>query len=332
MPSNQSGLVSIVTTTLNEVDTIETLVRNVHQQNYRPLELIVVDGGSRDGTVEKVKRLIGELNGESFSIRIFREKDFGTQRSSGNAKNIGVRVSKGWKVLFLDPDMSFMSNDSVDLISRKLEEVPFTKVKTAMILDTDLERLRARGYPRYHHCGYRRTVLEKVQFDASLGFGEDQDFWFRVKRDLGLNMDEICDAIVARHLPHTKAEYLRQSSWYAGTMTQFAHVVIERREYEFMGVLCDWLRYWSYCLLPPLAFLLPFFDYARRENNFPVGLSFLLWDSIIRRYVSLYHFLRTSIKTNSLQFSMRLLLACAHIRLSAISGYKLLQSLAVTSQ
>jgi glycosyltransferase involved in cell wall biosynthesis len=321
MPSNQSGLVSIVTTTLNEVDTIETLVRNVHQQNYRPLELIVVDGGSRDGTVEKVKRLIGELNGESFSIRIFREKDFGTQRSSGNAKNIGVRVSKGWKVLFLDPDMSFLNNDSVDLIGRKLDEVPFTKVRTRIVLDTDLEKLRAYGYPRYHHCAYRRAVLEKVQFDPSLGFGEDQDFWFRVKRDLELNMDEICDAMIARHLPHTKSEYLRQSSWYAKTMPQFTDVVVRRKEYEFEGVLCDWLHYWFYCFLPFLAFMIPVIDYARRAREPPMKFSFLLWDSIVRRYVSFFHFLRAAVKTKSLQLSLRLFLTCMRVRLSAMSGH-----------
>jgi glycosyltransferase involved in cell wall biosynthesis len=320
MQLTRSNLISIVTTTLNEVNTIETLVRNVHAQAYRPLELVVVDGGSRDGTVEKVGALMRELNDGSFSIQLFSEADFGNQRSSGNAKNIGVKMSRGGKVMFLDPDMCFLSDESVDLINRKLEEVPFTKVRTTIILDTDLEKLKAKGYPRFHHCAYRRTVFEKLQFDPSLGFGEDQDFWFRAKRGLGLDMDEICEVTVARHLPHTQSAYLRQSSWYARTMPQFARVVVNNEEHEFVGVLCDWSRYWFYCFFPFLTFIFPLFDYIRRDRELHVKLSFLFWDSIIRRYVSFYHFLRGAVENKSLRFNLRLLFRCAHIRISAMLG------------
>lgn len=315
MAANHPELISIVTVTLNEAERIETLVRNVHRQTYRPLELVVVDGESRDGTVEKVNKLIGELNDHSFSVRLFREKEFGDQQSSGNARNIGARVSRGQNVIILDPDMSFLSDDSVEVISRKLEQVPFAKVRTKIILDTDLERLLARGYTRYHHCAYRRTVLERVQFDPALGFGEDKDFWFRIKRDLGLDLEEICDVTIGRHLPHTKREYLRQSSWYAETLPQFANVVVTRKEYEFMDDLCDWFRFWSYCFMPLLALMFPFFDYVR--SDVPGGLSFLLWDSIVRRYVSFYHYLRGAVKTKSLQSNLRLFLACRRIPLSA---------------
>ena len=48
--------VSVVATVLNEIDTIERLLDSLVQQCRRPDEIIVVDGGSSDGTVEYLRR------------------------------------------------------------------------------------------------------------------------------------------------------------------------------------------------------------------------------------------------------------------------------------
>ena len=312
---NPSHLISVVTVTLNQINRIEAFVRNVHQQIYRPLELVVVDGGSADGTIEKVGNLAGELSDNSFSIRLISESQFGTQRSSGNARNIGSRVARGSNVIFMDPDMSFTNTDSVGMIASKLETVRFTRVRTTIIVDTDLEKFLAQAHPRYHNCAYRKEVLEKVQFDPSLGYGEDQDFMYRVKRDVGLDTDQVCEVTLARHLPHTRSEFLRQTIWYASTMPNFIEVVVRRKEDELRNGLCDWLRFWSFCFLPFLAFEAPLLDYLRRRGVSRVELSFLLWNSIVRRYISLCYFLRTGAKTKTLQVDLQLLLSCMWNRL-----------------
>ena len=48
--------ISIVTPTLNHARFIEQMLHSIHDQNYPHLEHIVVDGGSCDGTVEILKR------------------------------------------------------------------------------------------------------------------------------------------------------------------------------------------------------------------------------------------------------------------------------------
>ena len=309
--SSPVELVSVITTTLNEVSRIEILVRNLYRQTYRPLELIVVDGGSRDGTVEKLKELTVELEDKSFSIHIFEEREFGDRRSSGNARNIGCRVARGRTVIFMDADMTFVEAEAVAEIHRKLKHVPFTKVKTKIVVDSELEQFLAQQHAPYHYCAYRRTLLEKVQFDPSLGYGEDQDFWFRANREFRLDMNEITDVTIARHLPHTKEEFLRQSCWYAETMPQFIAVVVKRREYELFGGLCDWLRFWSYCFLPVLPFIIALVAYARRSPQLDTKLSFLLWNSVVRRYISLIHFFVAVTKTNTLRPTTQSLLICA---------------------
>jgi glycosyltransferase involved in cell wall biosynthesis len=43
-------LVSILTTVLNRVETMGACLASIARQMYRPIEHIVVDGGSADGT------------------------------------------------------------------------------------------------------------------------------------------------------------------------------------------------------------------------------------------------------------------------------------------
>ena len=59
-PPAEGGLVSVIIPARNEERTIETVVRSVLRSTYMPLEVLVVDDGSTDGTAAIVKRLAGE--------------------------------------------------------------------------------------------------------------------------------------------------------------------------------------------------------------------------------------------------------------------------------
>ncbi|WP_196358150.1 glycosyltransferase family 2 protein [Nodosilinea nodulosa] len=55
MAIGDSPLVSILTIVLNAEDTLESTIKNVLSQSYSPIEHIVVDGGSRDRTLDIIK-------------------------------------------------------------------------------------------------------------------------------------------------------------------------------------------------------------------------------------------------------------------------------------
>lgn len=47
--------VSVISTVLNEASTIDLLMKSLLEQERKPDEIVIVDGGSRDGTWEKIK-------------------------------------------------------------------------------------------------------------------------------------------------------------------------------------------------------------------------------------------------------------------------------------
>lgn len=85
--------VSIVTPSFNQSAFIEETIRSVLLQNYGPMEYIVVDGGSNDGTVDILRRYEPWLTWLS-------EPDGG----QAEAINKGLRLAKGEVLAYLNSD------------------------------------------------------------------------------------------------------------------------------------------------------------------------------------------------------------------------------------
>jgi glycosyltransferase involved in cell wall biosynthesis len=89
---------SVVIPSLNAADTIAAQLDALERQEWaKPWEVIVVDGGSTDGTVDVVERYRGRLPG----LRVVEVTD---KPGQAHALNVGVREAHSPAVVFCDAD------------------------------------------------------------------------------------------------------------------------------------------------------------------------------------------------------------------------------------
>jgi len=87
-------LVSVIVVTVNHFDLLKQCLRSLHEQDYEPLEIIVVDNGS-------IKDARGVLAKEFPEVRVIRlDRNYGF--AGGN--NRGIEVSKGKYVALINND------------------------------------------------------------------------------------------------------------------------------------------------------------------------------------------------------------------------------------
>lgn len=88
-------LISVIIPVLNRQDEIEECIRSVFAQSYHSWELLVIDNGSTDKTLE----ICQALAAQEPRIRLLN-----APRGVSNARNAGIDAAKGKYLFFLDSD------------------------------------------------------------------------------------------------------------------------------------------------------------------------------------------------------------------------------------
>jgi glycosyltransferase involved in cell wall biosynthesis len=181
---------SVVTPVLNGAAFIEGCVRNVAEQNCELAEHIIVDGGSTDGTLAVLDRLVEEITRLRVLVRP------GMRQSA--AMNAGIKASAGTIIGILNADDYY----SPGTLHRAVEFFEFFEVPTLLVGNCELLRegqeplvnrpadlqlesvlLGPRHYPFPFNpvaYFYDREVHEVVGFyDEDDDFTMDVDFLFR---------------------------------------------------------------------------------------------------------------------------------------------------------
>ena len=98
---SEHPFVSVIIPTYNRAALLLEAVRSVCAQTYRPLEAVVVDDGSDDGTKESIEAYVhGVKQDDGVQVRYLRQ----TRQGGQVARNHGLRVANGTYVRFLDSD------------------------------------------------------------------------------------------------------------------------------------------------------------------------------------------------------------------------------------
>ena len=101
--------VSIIVVVFNGAKTLEKTIDSVLQQTYKNLELLIIDGGSTDGTLDILK------NKSAKNLRWTSEPDNGIY----DAMNKGIQKATGEWVFFLGADDHFYNAHVVDSVFSK---------------------------------------------------------------------------------------------------------------------------------------------------------------------------------------------------------------------
>ena len=181
------SFVSIITPSFNQARYLEATIQSVLSQDYAPIEYILIDGASTDGSVEIIRKYEDQL---AYWVS---EKDSG----QAEAINKGLLRSKGEIVAWLNSDDYYLPT-TISGVVKVFEENPdvvmvygdmlavdeqgqtINLLKYKQLSLEDLLCFQIIGQPSVF---FRRAALDQAGLlDTTLHFLLDQHLWIRIAR------------------------------------------------------------------------------------------------------------------------------------------------------
>lgn len=190
--------ISVVMPTYNSASYITRTLETIFSQSKLPDEVLIVDDGSTDGTVEMVEQYLEEHIPLSVSVQIYKQKNQG----AGAARNKCLEMASCEWIAFLDSD-DIWDSMKLEKMSAKVTECPDYIIYTHdeySVNETDMENKKYCSM----HDGYdensdlfvqlyrgnlfstscmvvnREVVIKAGCFDTTLLSAQDYDLWIRV--------------------------------------------------------------------------------------------------------------------------------------------------------
>jgi len=194
---NSNQLVSIIIPVFNAEDYIARAIQSGLDQTYSPVEILVVDDGSTDGTAGIVKS--------------FKEVKYFYQSNQGcaSARNLGLKHSKGDFIAFIDADDAAPENKleiQVGVLKKnKSTDIVICHLENRIEQESELSEYAINHFINREKISYmsmvvRRDVFNKVGiFDNKHKIASDFDWITRAKQN-GLTVEIIPDILQYRYI------------------------------------------------------------------------------------------------------------------------------------
>jgi glycosyltransferase involved in cell wall biosynthesis len=194
--SSDVPLISIVLTTYNSERVVERTLKGIVEQDFplNRVELIVVDGGSKDNTLKIIKEFVERYSKLFYDVKVIvHDRNYGVSK----ARNDGIKMSRGRYVLILDHDVvmernvlhalySFLSTAPSEVVG----VMPLLVPTSSFILDKWLVKILEGKITEYYTVAdcilLKRDIIEVVgYYDESLGppftIFEEREYGARIK-------------------------------------------------------------------------------------------------------------------------------------------------------
>lgn len=189
---NQLPLISIVTPSLNQGEFIEETIRSVLLQKYPNIEYIIIDGGSKDNTIEIIQKY------EKFLKYWISEIDKG----QSDAINKGFNKSSGDIFNWINSDDYYEPNTLIEVsnnflnkdinvycgISRIFGNGKCTLSEGTTVYFKNLEKTVAFAKIDQPATFFKKEIWDKQgELNINLNYVMDKEFWIRYLLNYGTN-------------------------------------------------------------------------------------------------------------------------------------------------
>ncbi len=175
--------VSIITVCFNAAETLECTIKSVINQSYQNIEYIIIDGCSKDGTIDIIKKYERKIT------KWLSEPDNGIY----DAMNKGIQISSGELIAFLNADdwyedgaidfvvRNYQMNQNVDILhGNEIRRTEDGKFLWAMRPNQNYKKLKT-GMTLFHSACFitRKCYDQWGLYDINYSIAADYDLLLR---------------------------------------------------------------------------------------------------------------------------------------------------------
>ncbi|MBR3280624.1 MAG: glycosyltransferase family 2 protein [Clostridia bacterium] len=146
---NSNSLVSIIVPAFNSQNTIKKCIESIINQNYKNIEIIIVNDGSKDNTKIICEKIVKNKD----NVKLINIDNKGV----ANARNIGIANSSGEYIMFVDSDDHILPN-YIEIMVNNLKDNSIVVCGINYISNFNIIKLL--DIKSYNGCEY----LKKVEY------------------------------------------------------------------------------------------------------------------------------------------------------------------------
>ena len=176
--------IAVVTVCYNIESQILDTMKSVLDQDYTNFEYIIIDGDSKDGTLEKIKETISKY--PSRTIKLISEKDSGVY----DAMNKGIRLTNSEWIIFMNAGDLFYSSNVLNSFDEYLTEnndvvygeviYSHNKYGYRKVECRKLETIKE-NMPFCHQSTFTKSkLLKECEFNVKYKICSDYDFFYKM--------------------------------------------------------------------------------------------------------------------------------------------------------